>query len=293
MNNRRELVFGLLAALASMIIVGGSFAISFAEKKPEISQAIKATFRATGSSTPTEVVLTPLPGEPTLTNSPTVSATTQETISSTPSCSFPSDWMVITVNQGDTLESLAQTYQTSPEALIEANCLIIEKLSPGSQLFVPKLVASLTPTRTSTPRPTTAPCVGHPSGWVIYIIQPGDTLFSLSQSFGVSVSMLQEANCMGNSILIRVGDKLWVPNVPTQTPGVSPSPTPSTTATLAATPTPSKTATDSPVDTPTPTSTNTATSTSTATSTATPTAPPTNTSTSTSTNTPEPTTPVP
>ena len=81
----------------------------------------------------------------------------------------------------------------------------------------------------SKPKPTKINC-GPPLGWVVYIVRYGDTLYSLGMSFGVSVGYLQMANCMGSSTLIRTGQKLWVPNVPTRTP--SPAPAHPGTATL-------------------------------------------------------------
>lgn len=271
MNDRRELIFGLLAALVSLFIVGGSFIISNIEKKPELALASSSTPYPTEKKSPTVIIQTPQPGEPTLTPSATIPEVTPTIPILTPSCQFPDDWLMITINQGDTLESLARTYRTTPEALIEANCLFIDRLTPGSQFYVPKPISSLTPTQTTTPRPTATTCPGPPSGWVIYIVQPGDTLYALSLIYDVTVAQLQAANCMGTSDVIRVGSKLWVPYIPTKTPTSSPTYTPSPTGIN-----PPPAITDAPTLTSTPTSTSTATSTATATNT------PTGTSTATS-----------
>jgi LysM repeat protein len=141
--------------------------------------------------------------------------------------------------------------------------------------------ATLTPADVATddalgsqPKPTKIKC-GPPPGWVIYVVRYGDTLYSLGLAFGVSVRQLQTANCMGSSTLIRTGQNMWVPNVPTRTPSPAPAhtrtptqvpspttpsdtPQPSATPTLPHTPTgtaiPSDTAvptsTDVPTDTP-------------------------------------------
>lgn len=284
MNARRELISGLLAALVSIMIIGGSLAISFAESSVEIAQAFTSTHTQTVTSSPTVLVQTPKPGEPSLTPSPTPLPPTPTAPNPTASCQFPSDWIIITVNQGDTLESLALTYQTTPEVLMEANCLLIEGLSPGSQLYVPKPVESLTPTNTATARPTATLCPGPPSNWVVYIVQPGDTLYSLGQAYDVTIAEIQAANCMGYSTIIRAGEEIWLPNVPTKTPAVSPTQTPTYTLSPTATQTKSVTATATPTD--VPTGTPTPTSTSTGTPTSTPTA--TSTSTPTSTYTPKP-----
>ena len=301
MNERNELFMGLLSALVSIIIVGGSFVISFAEQKPLLSLADMDS--AVETLTIESTISTLLPGKDTLTLSPTVSGPTPTWISPTPSCPMPDGWIVITLSQGDTLESLAKTYLTTPDILLDKNCLVIPKLSPGTQFYIPILVATQTSTRKPTQTPTqksTAPritatvCPGPPIGWVLYTVQPGDTLYSLSRYYDLTVWELQVANCLVNPNKILSGDQIWVPYVPTITqepsPTVTPSPTGATLTPIISTPTD----TDTPTSTPTATSTSTDTPTSTAT--ATNTATPTNTATETPspTATPSPTdTPLP
>ena len=294
MNERRELLFGLMAALVSIIIVGGSFVISFAERKPSISFGTTDNGIPSPTNSPTVIILTPRPGEPTLTPSPTAPDATSTALSPTPACLMPDGWVVITLSQTDTLETLAFTYKTTPDKLLKMNCLVSKRLSPGTRFYVPKpivsptiththgLNASSTPSLTSTIKPTATSrltatsCPGHPNSWVIYIVQAGDTLYALSQYYGVSVRDLQNANCLDDPDEIQAGDQLWVPDLPTKTPEPSP-----TTEVLPTTP-----AIVTPTDTGTPTSTPTATPTNTATSTSTPTDLPTSTDTSTPTPTP-------
>ena len=283
MNDRRELLFGFLAALVSIFIVGGSFIISFSEEKPKLAELSTNTPDVTNTPVPTAIILTPRPGEPTLTPSLTQPEATPTVPSPTPSCQFPPNWVAITISPGDTLENLAETYQTTTDALIDGNCLLITKLSAGSQLYVPQLRASLTPTKTKTPRPTATICPGPPIGWVIYIVQAGDTLYHLSQIYGITVAELTAANCL-NTTLIKTGSKLWVPYIPTKTPLPSPTFTPSFTASPTAI-VPPPTA-NLPTNTPTPTATFTFTPLPTATATPTPTDTPTSTPTGTPTNTP-------
>jgi hypothetical protein len=65
MNIRRELISGLLAALVTITVIYGSFAISFAEGKPEISQAISTTAITNPSPAnpnyPESYILVPVP----------------------------------------------------------------------------------------------------------------------------------------------------------------------------------------------------------------------------------------
>ncbi|MBX3066106.1 MAG: LysM peptidoglycan-binding domain-containing protein [Anaerolineae bacterium] len=88
---------------------------------------------------------------------------------------------------------------------------------------------SRTPTRTPTSTPTlliatlppitptllvptldTTPCPFLP-GWVPYIVQQGDTLFSIARQAGVTVAVLQRANCITDPSRIVVGQVIIVP----------------------------------------------------------------------------------
>jgi len=194
---------------------------------------------------------------------PTVTKT--KTAAITPSvCTPPHDWRPYFLKPNDTLEKLAQDYGISVGTLKTGNCLQTDRLEPGSVIFVPTEIPTKTnppskPEPTKTPTPVVSTC-GPPSGWTQYTVVSGDNLYRLGIAFGVSVADLQWANCMGSSTVIRVGSKLWVPNVqtntpeltntktplPTQTPSLTPSPTSTATATDTATDTPTETATDTP-----------------------------------------------
>jgi LysM repeat protein len=161
------------------------------------------------------------------------------TISSPPaSCTPPSGWVRIVTSAGDTIYSLAQRYKTSADSLSTANCLTAAELSSGFVLYVPPV-----------PTVTVIPC-GPPAGWVrAHVVQPGDNLYRIALSYGVTYPQLQRANCMGSSTIIYAGQRLWVPNIATRTPlpGVTLIPTfPTETSLATATPT-----TIPPSDTPT------------------------------------------
>jgi LysM repeat protein len=55
---------------------------------------------------------------------------------------------------------------------------------------------------------------GSPPGWVGYIVQVGDTLWSISIRAGENVEALRMANCLENADLIYLGQRLYVPNLP-------------------------------------------------------------------------------
>jgi LysM repeat protein len=106
----------------------------------------------------------------------------------------------------------------------------------------PTLPATLPADPAGNPSPTVC---GPPAGWVIYIIQPGDTLFALAQRTGTTVAAIQLANCLPNTTIYS-GTGLYLPASPaTVTPSLTPTATPtgSATATGSATVTPSATST--------------------------------------------------
>jgi LysM repeat protein len=129
-------------------------------------------------------------------------------------------------------------------------------------IFVPSQSSKNTdsptePKPTKTPTPDIQSC-GPPSGWVQYTVVAGDNLYRLGIAFGVSVSDLQWANCIGSSTTIRAGSNLWVPNRPTNTSDVTNTITPTKTSTnTPLPPTNTSTPTNTATSTPTPTDTST------------------------------------
>ena len=213
MKPLRQLSVGITIGLISAILVIGGIFLSLAETFPSLA-------------TPTQIPPTLQLNFPTITPSlanaqsetPTSTFTgTPTTVLSSSSASPtvcappPAGWIQISITTGDTVYSIAQRYRTTTEILSAANCLSSLDLRAGSSLLVPPVPATV----------TVIPC-GPPIGWVrAYIVQPGDNLFRISISYGTTVPQLQRANCMGSSITIFSGQRLWVPNVPTRTPGVT------------------------------------------------------------------------
>lgn len=89
----------------------------------------------------------------------------------------------------------------------------------------PSVLPTDRPTRTSSPLATNTAEVSlmvnsygcsSPSGWSNYVVQVGNTLFSIAQAVGSTVSELQQTNCLPNANQIIVGDVLFVPELPAQ-----------------------------------------------------------------------------
>jgi LysM repeat protein len=257
MESLRQVGSGLLFGLVCLAIVLGGFALSMVEggmgavALPSSTSTQAAPATRVPAISPTLPLETPTQPLNPITDTPAPTAT--ETFTPPPpptNCPPPAGWVATVVQVYDTLPGLAQTYRTSVDAIRQANCLVSDQLVPGSFLYLPPL-----------PTATLIPC-GAPPGWVNYVVQSGDTLFSLSQKFRVSVSELQRANCLGSSTFIQAGKVIKVPNVPTSTPLNSATPsatlivikeeTPTPTLTLPAPTTEAPPATEVPSQTPVP-----------------------------------------
>jgi hypothetical protein len=72
-------------------------------------------------------------------------------------CRKPNGWIVYTVDDGDTLQSLGRlTYSTVVDLMV-ANCMTINSVSVGQNIFLPYFPGSATATRTATRTPTRTP----------------------------------------------------------------------------------------------------------------------------------------
>lgn len=210
MQNMRQFASAFSLAFFSALLVLGSLSLSFAEVYSPAPPEATATFLAT------PVPLTATSTAPIPVNSPTTTSTSTptDTPQPAPSCPQPPQgWISVSVQAGDTLTIVAARYNATPEQLRAVNCLLTDSLVGGSSLFVPA------PLPTSAAVTSTPIRCGPPSGWVkAYVVHSGETLFSISQNYGITLSLLKSANCKDDRNLIFNGETLWVPNVPTRTP---------------------------------------------------------------------------
>lgn len=240
MKNLRELLVGLSTALASLLIVLGALSLSVAENMvPEIPVPTMPPATATVVEyTPTPLLSAKTQVIVPTTPSPLPSGTLVKTLSPTPAgtavCQPPQGWVRYTIQAGDSLESLARSRQSTKAALKAGNCLLSDTLLPNTVIFLPPA-----PPTTHTPQPTATviQCLAPPYGWTVYTVQFGDTLNSLSYRYQISVPELQKYNCLGNSFIIKVGQRLFVPFRPTVIPTNTPVSTFFPTATRPALPT--------------------------------------------------------
>ncbi len=83
-----------------------------------------------------------------------------------------------------------------------------------------------TPTPSApTPTPSAPTPTPSPAGGITYVVQRGDTLFSIARRFGVTLEQLRQLNGIGSDNLIHVGQRLIiVPGPVTVTPPPPPPP---------------------------------------------------------------------
>jgi LysM repeat protein len=102
---------------------------------------------------------------------------------------------VYVVRRGDTLYSVARRYGTTVSAIMQANGLQnSNRIYVGQRLVVPT-------SGTAQPAATSG----------TYVVQRGDTLFSIASRHGVSVQALALANNIYNPNLIHSGQRLVIP----------------------------------------------------------------------------------
>lgn len=114
------------------------------------------------------------------------------------------------VRWGDTLESIANRFGTTVEALVQLNGITDEDfIYVGQRLRIPGQAQQVTP----------SPQVSE------YVVQPGDTLTSIAARFNTTVEAIMAANRIINPNFIYVGQKLTIPggagtSVPTTQPRI-------------------------------------------------------------------------
>jgi LysM repeat protein len=98
-----------------------------------------------------------------------------------------------TVLSGETFYAIARRYDVSPMALAAANAGVdIHRIRPGQVLRLP---ASGAPA---------------PAAVRTHRVQPGETLWSISRRYDVPVTMLRQANQLGDDT-VRIGETLVIP----------------------------------------------------------------------------------
>lgn len=189
-------------AFIALVILGGAVVLGLDLSRGEIAQELP-TFTPTITSTPT------------ITPSPTATATATPTPppTQTPTPIPPIEYIV---QPGDSLLAIALEYNLTIDELTAYNQLESEFIVEGQSLFIPP------PTPTPGPPPTAIP--GQPTAtsaaFTLHTVRSGDTLSTIAEEYGVSVSDIRSANDIpDNSESIQVNQVLTIPrSTPTPEP---------------------------------------------------------------------------
>jgi LysM repeat protein len=154
--------------------------------------------------------------EPSQTAAPTVNPSLQPTPTGVPADENP---CVHVVQPGDTLYSIARDNEVALGDLVAANPVLggseLTPLQLGWELQIPGCVFG-TPTATlesaATPGQPEQPEQPAPSGaQTTYVVQSGDTIYSIGRKFSVSPEAIVEANGLANPNRIYPGQTLIIP----------------------------------------------------------------------------------
>ena len=134
---------------------------------------------------------------PTATASPTVGPTAiPGEPTPTPTAVAPPGVTYYTVQRGDTLYSIAVRFNTTVEAIMQANGIFDPRfIYVGQQLTIPG------------GGPTPPP----PSGGRVHIVRPGENLFRIALMYNVTIQDIARANGIVNPRYIYVGQRLVIP----------------------------------------------------------------------------------
>ncbi len=106
--------------------------------------------------------------------------------------SIPEDSNIYIVKAGDTLYSIARKYGKTVDELKELNNLTSNTLMIGQQLIINDDSSN------------------NNDEYIEYIVQRGDSLYSIAKRFGISVDLLKDINGL-TSNLIGIGQMLFIP----------------------------------------------------------------------------------
>lgn len=118
-----------------------------------------------------------------------------ETATPTPGPTAARGTLQYTVQAGDTLASIAASFNTSAQTIRELNFLPDDNIFAGQFLTVPE----------GEPTPTPEP--------FRHVVEVGETLFSIAAIYGVQPFVLVEVNNIQNPDALAVGTELLIPGV--------------------------------------------------------------------------------
>ena len=131
--------------------------------------------------------------------------TTASTSSTSSAASTSSSAMTYTVKSGDTLSSIASSYNTTTSTLTSLN-----NLSNPNLIYVGQVLKVAAGSSTSVSTSTSSSSASQATTSGTYTVKAGDTLSSIASSYNTTTAALASANSISNANLIYVGQVLKV-----------------------------------------------------------------------------------
>lgn len=154
--------------------------------------------------TATATVIAPTPTGTVVAPTPTATTGTPQPTPTPTATLVPGQQVIYVVQSGDTLYSIARRFGVSVQALIQINNITRPSfIRTGQRLIIPRGTA-VTPTPSANP--------------TIYVVQHGDTLYSIARRFGTTVQALALLNHIANPSLIFAGQRLIISGSGTPVP---------------------------------------------------------------------------
>lgn len=129
-------------------------------------------------------------------------------------------WARHEVRRGETLSRIAARYDTSAQAVAQANGISLRTLiHPGQTLVIPQgPVGRYDSSLSDSPRASRSSSSRRrrSSGDGVYRVERGDTLSTIASNHGVSVNALASENGLSLRSVIRPGQRLTIPGLPAQ-----------------------------------------------------------------------------
>jgi murein DD-endopeptidase MepM/ murein hydrolase activator NlpD len=128
----------------------------------------------------------------------------------------------VTVEPGETLETMSRRYNVPVSAIMQANNISNPTaIRPGEHLVIPRLKsgAGYMPARPAStaamppmgpvgaPKTALAPTSG------VHVVAPGETLRSIARLYGKPVMVLAKVNNIPPDTMVRVGERIVIPDV--------------------------------------------------------------------------------
>jgi len=128
----------------------------------------------------------------------------------------------IIVGTADTLDIIAKRYNVPSAEILRANGYGGPRvLQPGQQLVIPRRVAQAQPPALA-PAPATRAAAALPAS--VHVVNPGDTLMSLSRRYHVAPAQIAAANNLPVTAQLKIGMKVSIPGGKAAAAAAAPAP---------------------------------------------------------------------